>query len=543
VWKKFKRWRERFNGVTKKPPVQDRVIRIKEWDLYNGAEIAEYTSSPNSDSTSSIKLSKATDKWGTSDYVVAKHGKYVIPGKTYIIDFKLFSMTWPPPTILVTGVYYSAIDKLYNDDGSYFSPSYGNGATWNWEDSVLFLQIPDDPEIRYVKIKISMLPEYSISKEIWIDDVRMSELDVDRPIVVQDKRKFDGTQVRVDELGNIEIYKNAAWHPFFMFGIYADKARDDWKVYSKQGFNTNMWASTSEYVKKGKDAQLYSNLQVGQYIVSETSWLEELENLKNNVKQIIDDRLMKEVIFYYIDNEFYDVPTRLCQVVDVIRKMDKNVDGDRIHPIYMLNSPYGLARKYNNLVEVTGTYVARDRTARSTVHNFTGLQINENQKLPAVVAQINRGVGKNFKAILFGAIAKGAKGMGFWRDGGSGINVTEAEWWNEFPDIVAEIKQMMPLIRATHTTTWKVKCDHDAVIVGGRSLKSEYEGGYDLCHLIIANPSNRKILAKFTLSNMPYTSSIVFDYFRNDVSYGDVEDDETFQLVLNPHATRVIKLI
>ncbi|MCJ7801507.1 MAG: hypothetical protein MUP82_04015, partial [Candidatus Marinimicrobia bacterium] len=502
-----------------------------EWDLHGEAEIDEYKSSDVN--KGSIKLSKTAQTWQGTDNVISKYKVPVIPGKTYEITYKLYSESWPPPTIHVTGVYHSNSKRLFNDEGSYYSSSDVN----DWENNTLFLQIPNDPDIKYVELKISMLPKYGRNANIWIDNIRINKITIDRTFDLKNKQKFNGSLTRIDELGNIEIFKDGAWTPFFMFGIYTDKNRVDWNTYSEQGFNTNMWASSSEAIKKGKNSQLYSNLQVGQYII-DVDWLpknksEKLKHLENTIDQIKNDGLMKDIIFYYIDNEFYDIPDQLINVTNRLKKLDYDKNQERMHPIYMLNGAYGLARKYNDIVDVTGTYVALDRTDRSIVHNFTGLQINENQHLPAVIAQINRGVGLNFRPILFGAIAKGAKGLGFWRDGGSGIDIEKAIWWNDFPNIVKEIKQMIPLIREPHFTDWTVECDNDNLIFGSRMY--DHKG-----HLIIANPSNKKIQANFTITDIQYQISSVKDYFT-DTAVGDV-DNNVITVTLNQYGSKVIRL-
>lgn len=505
--------------------------QFDEWDLYGEAEIDEYKSSDIN--KGSIKLSKTAQTWQGTDKIISKNKISVIPGKTYQLEFKIMTKTWPPPTIHAAGEFHNSNKKLINAEGSYFSSSEVD----NWEDNTLYIQVPDNSEIKYFYPKISMLPKYSKNADIWIDDISITEVVIDRKRPDENKKEFTGSLTKVDKLGNIEIFRNGKWQPFFMFGIYADKNRSNWRTYSKQGFNTNMWASSSSIIKKGSNAGLYSNLQVGQYVV-DVDWLpkdrsKKINHLRDTISKIKSDGLMDEVLFYYIDNEFYKITDELIGVSNTIKSLDLDRNGKRMHPIYMLNGAYGLARKYNNISDITGTYVAKDRTDIPLSENFTGLQINENQRQPAVIAQINRGVGLSFRPILFGAIAKGAKGLGFWRDGGSGINIEKAPWWNDFPNMVKEIEQMMPLIRESHFTDWTVECDNDAIIFGSRMYKNKG-------HLIIANPTSSRVQANFTIYDLPYSISLVKDYFSGNIA-GDINKN-VVTVTLNPYGTKVIRL-
>lgn len=521
---------EEHNRETLDKPTTDEEEVIDDWRLYGEADYDNETK--YGDKEKSIKLSKSANNWDSTDRVISTKKIPVEPGKSYKFKFKLKTESWPPPTIHVGGEVHDKNKRLFNQEGSYFSNSKEN----EWEDNVALINIPNDSKIKYFIPKFSMLPKYGRNADVWIDEISFSEINNEREYLGV-KNDFNGSLTRVDKFGNIEIFRNGKWQSFFLFGIYTDKNRSDWRVYSNQGFNTNMWASSSSAIQRGKQAGLYSNLQIGQYVV-DVDWLpknrsEKLKHLESTIKKIKSDGLMNEVIFYYIDNEFYDIPQELLDVTENISRLDKDKNNKRMHPIYMLNGAYGQARKYNNLVDVTGTYVAFDRTDIPIVENFTGLQINENQKIPAVIAQINRGVGINFRSVLFGAIAKGAKGMGFWRDGGSGVNIENEPWWEDFPNIVSEINQMMPLIRESHFTDWFATCNNDELIFGSRNYN---EKG----HIIIANPTGNSIKASFTIENLNYEISNVKDYFSNSVI--SAPNKNVFTISIDARGTKIVRL-
>ena len=504
---------------------------IEEWDYSGDTEKEENISSDNN--TGSIKLKKSATNWTKTDCFTSMQKFSVVPGNTYELNFNTYSEIWPPQNVHATVLYYDNNKQLETGEGSSFSQSTIN----KWENNKLLTKIPNNPKIKYIRIKFCMLPKQSRVADIFVDEIKFIDADENYNANINIKNEFQGSLTRVDKLGNVEIFRNGYWKPFFMFAIYADNKREDWAVYSKQGFNTNMWAPTSSVIRKSKNADLYANFQIEQYF-KDVDWVpknksKKLEQLDRVINQVKDDGLMSNVIFYYIDNEFYDITDQLSKVIKIIEIQDRDNNNNRMHPIYMLNGAYGQARKYNDLVDITGTYVALDRTDRSMVHNFIGLQVSENQLLPAVIAQINRGVGLNFRPILFGAIAKGAKGLGFWRDGGSGINIEKAQWWNDFPNMVNEIEQMMPLIRESHFTNWTVECDNDAIIFGSRMHKNKG-------HLIIANPTNSRIVAKLTISDLPYSISSVKDYFTKQI-IGDI-DNNMIKITIDPHGTKVIRL-
>lgn len=522
--------------VTKQPEeeqvnAQPKYQKAEDWELGGDARFDRTDSFDNE--PGSIKLFKTADSWQGVDKATLKHKITVKPGSYYEFTFNIKSETWPPPSITVFGEYYSNKKRLFNEEGSYYS----NSKVGTWENNKLYIQIPNDADIQYFVPKIYMLPKHGLDSEIWIDNIEFREINISENKNSNNIKNFNGSLTRVDKYGNIEIYRDNKWKPFFMFGIYTDNNRSDWKIYSKQGFNTNMWAAAADNIKKGKEAGLYSNMQIGSY-VSDADWLpkedsEKIQHLTRTINKIKNENLMNEVVFYYIDNEFYKITDQLINVTNTVKSLDIDKNGQRMHPIYMLNGAFGIARKYNDISDITGTYVAFDRTDRQIVQNFTGLQINENQLQPAVIAQINRGVGLNLRPILFGAIAKGAKGMGFWRDGGSGIDIEKALWWNDFPDMVREIEHMIPLIRESHFTDWTVSCDNNNLLYGSRMYNNKG-------HLIISNPTASRIQANFTIIGLSYRIGLVKDYFNNGIA-GDINGN-TITVTLNPYGTKVIRL-
>ncbi len=502
-------------------PYKSDFSTSKGWDLDAGAAIDSQEKA--------VKLSKSGTTWMTSDRLVSEFKLPIKANKTYTISLKSKTNTWPPPSVEISGSYYSDGGFIANSLGSMIT----NSKTGIWEESTVYVDIPNNQEIKKFKIRIIDMPKRGIDGDIWIKDVSFREgfhTTKNRPV----KKSFDGSVTKIDKLGNMEILKNGKFEPFFPIGIYTDHKRADWSVYKRQGFNIAMWTDGAGAIQKAKDAGLYSSMQLIQYIIPvDEGWIPQnhrskIAHLKNTLKKIKDQGLTNDLLFYYIDNEFYHINNTYTEIVDIVKNQDRGM-----HPLYMLSGTYALAKKYNKRVDFTGTYVAEDMLETVRTNAFVTLNDTENQTQPAIIAQINRGVGNNFRPILFGAIAKGARGMGFWKDGGSVIKIEKQPWWGDLPKIAEEIKQMMPLIRADHKTSWGATSDHDKIIFGTRTVNN-------LGYMIIANPTRSEKTVTFTLHDLPYNTNSVQDYFTKKPT-GKIQGNN-LTITVAPQNSKVITL-
>jgi hypothetical protein len=295
-----------------------------------------------------------------------------------------------------------------------------------------------------------------------------------------------------------------------------------------------MWTDGASSIKKAKQAGLYSSMELIQYILPvDENWIpqsydKKIAHLRKTLQDIKKRGVFNDLLFYYIDNEFYHIKKEYTEIVDIVKEFDKNS-----HPLYMLNGTYGLARKYTKRVDLTGTYVAEDRTNKDITDAFVALNEAQNQTIPAVIAQINRGVGLNFRPILFAAISKGARGVAFWKDGGVAGDISKQPWWKDLPNIAKEIKLMMPLIQANHKTAWKVKSDNKKIIHGTRMLNNK-------AYMITSNPTSKAQKVTFEVKNLPYKAKSIKDYFsKKDI--GKVNEN-SFTLTLQPYGSMVINI-
>ncbi len=508
-------------------PYKNNFKHISGWSLDAGARFD--TSVSVTPGSGSVCLKKSGNSWVMSDRITSDFKIPVQAGRSYTLVFKSRTDLFPPPVLEVYGALYTESGFLGNSLGTMCA----NSKKGIWEDNYVIIRIPDNPAIKYFKIKILMLPKRGISAPVWIDDIAFYE-GVSLPSEISPKKDFAGSVVRVDVLGNIDIRKDGVFVPFFPIGIYTDEKRSDWSRYRRMGFNLNMWASNAAAIQKSKDAGLYSMMQLVQYVIPvSNNWIPQNPRqkriyLRKRLDEIKSRGLWENLLFYYVDNEFYHLKPEFTEIIDIVRQKDHHA-----HPIYMLSGAYGLARMYNRYVDMTGTYVAKDGYADSTVGHFEVLRVQPGQLQPVVFAQINRGVGENFRAIVYASLAKGARGIGFWRDGGSAGPIDNRPVARQLPKIAKEIEKLMPLIRTSCQTQWHVRADNDEIVYGTRTLDG---AGY----LIIANPTAGTQKVHFSLQGLSYVPKSVEDYFSH-TKVASVKNG-AFTLEIKAHDGIVVKL-
>ncbi len=369
--------------------------------------------------------------------------------------------------------------------------------------------------------------------EVWADDFYLGEgLGLEQP--PSPKKPFDGAHVRVDALGNFEVKKNGVWTPFFPLCIYADNYRD-WSVYSKQGWNVNIWTGSAAHVKQAKEAVsefnpdgLMSGFSISQYTFPAGWAYNNLDDLRTQVKEIFDQGLGENLLLYYWDNEVnhdqWQVPV---DVINTIKSIDVDSSGKRLRPVYALQGTFNIARVHaaRGLVDVSGTYFggsAADTGGASPGgdEGFFILDREEKQTSPAAFAQFNGvdGAG-DMRLRLYNSIILGAKAIGYWRDcfnadcqkGSPTVGPVDMKpWWPDFPNLRREVDQLLPIIREPHWTSWKASVDAtDNVRVGTRDHNGE---GY----LIFVNQTKRPQTVTVSIDGLLYNGTEVREYFSDE---------------------------
>lgn len=536
------------------------------WKLYSGKlhnnNLYDKSMSHTNDGSGSFHLKKGGNSF-FADRIISEFIQ-VKEKKNYKVGFYMKSINWPSPNSFFIISYYDKNKKLISKERN--TGLWSNSKINTWEKCSSIIEPPF--KTRYLTIEIRNHKKVeNLNKDIWIDDIFILEkFNIHKNIK---KKPFNGSITKFDELGNIKIFSNEKWIPFFPLCIYNDHYRD-MSIYSKQGFNCIAWSSNPEVINKAAVAissfnpnGMMAALQIVRYLDPKTQYKFTKEKLISIINQIKEKNLMSHLLWYYWDNEHmynsYNLPT---EIINIIKKLDKDKDSKRMHPIYALNGQIGLARKYNNLIDITGTYLVTSREKTNEIKNLSNkfLIMNSIRSLtaPVAVAQINiglkkyQGVGKKMRASIYKAIALGAKGIGYWRDRSPKNpryqntnktmiekyihgDITKQTWWEDFPNIRREIDKMLldGLIQSSHLTSWNAISTNKTIIIGTRTIDNKK-------YLIIANMINNKQKIEIELKNINTTLTEAFNYFSNE-KISDIKLNK-LKISLNKYGTIVIKL-
>ncbi len=486
----------------------------------SSSRLYDSSNSYQNDGTGSIRLFYGGNEQAY-DRVVSRAAIPVIPGETYTFSVMTKTESWPP------AVYY--LDVFVTDsNGNWISNDItktggvaSNTIQGIWEESSIFF-IPKQGT-NYVGVSIGMLYEQQVEgmdRAAWFDDIYVGKgRGFKEPF--EEKLSFDGSITRVDDLGNIQILKNGVWTPFFPIAIFAHGNRPDWKIYSEQGFNMNIWAVDASQVQKAKLATsefnpdgMLSGFSTSQYIQPYAWAYNDTDHLLDFINDLKSMGLMDEIVFYFQDNErnhgAWYIPENVARI---IKENDRDSQGRMMHPIYQLNGHPGVARKFNseraNIADITGNYVGLgDLGTGLGTNGFVLLDNYPNQRMPVSMAQINT-MGLEFRPSLYAAIAHGAKGMGYYWDNYPvpSERIENSLWWSDLPNIRREIDALMPLIVQPHWTTWTVNASTNSFIDYGTRMIN------DTGYIIVANYNSTPATITFTIQGLPYTAASLRNYF------------------------------
>ena len=508
-----------------------RFADVKDWYFTRNDELTDviFDSTESHDSgTGSVILEQSNTDWMKTDRLFSTFLLPVEPGKSYTLSFWMKSETMQP-SLEVYGVFWDKNQKeLENSRGSQIANSVVN----TWEQGFIRINIPDNSEIKYFSIKVFMAHQ-GINGKIWVDDFAFQE--GNQLPARSSKKPFNGIVTKVDQLGNMQIFENGSWKEFFPFALVDVDGSRDLSVYANQGFNMKLNAWSAADVKNAYAKGLYTALNITLPMMYDNQNISDLENRLQGI--LNDPDAAGKLLFYYVDNEFFNRLPRVVNTVNAIRAKDNGA-----RPIFMLQGDYALTRKYNDLSDIAGAYVATNRLVEDpsiieqpSMFEYEIMDRTPNQKQPVVFAEITRGVRNNFRPVLFGAIAKGARGAAFWRDGGSAGDITKRVWWNDLPNIKQEIDKMMNagIIQADHNPAFHVTSSNKEVITGTRVVNGV---GY----IIAANPTSSTANVSLSLSGLNYTPSALQDFISGAATGTVSGNSVTFSIP--PYGSRVITL-
>lgn len=502
-------------------------------------ELYDPAVSHSPDGSGAFRLSKAYFDNPASYDRVYTGVRPVTAGKQYTLSVFMRSEVFPGPMPTLYVTFRDADRRFIKND---FGSMQANTAADIWEEAVYAFRPPAGTA--YVSVMI-MLGKQSEDNpgSVWVDDIHMSEGMGFRQAPAP-KQPFEGEHTRIDPLGNIEVNRDGTWQPFIPLCIYASNHRPDWRFYSEQGFNCNMWAGSHLYVDKAKQAVsdfnphgMMSGFQIANFIIPGHKDYRDYTLLDTRIEQIVNAGLSDSLLFYYWDNENEQIDEWQVPLAVTQRIRAHNTG----HPIYMLMGNEGLTRKYKNanvdMIDLTGDYMnisrERDHTGMTIADNV------ENQRAPLSIAQLNFGTGLRFKARIYAALAKGAKGFGVWRDdylqaGTQAGPIETTPWWEELPQIRRELDQITDLIRQPHWTQWQASVDSDAIDVGTRD-----HDGHGV--IILANETAEDVATSITLTDLPYAGAVVVDEFE-ELPVMQIVNGE-FNVTVPAYGRRVLNLL
>jgi hypothetical protein len=495
------------------------------WAPITGASY-DSTKTRTADGSGSFKLPKGSElRTGT----IA-----VTAGTTYTAAAYIFTAGPEPPGFFSFGFHYTYPDGAYKRYGGQAGDA-SNGTFNTWEEIVMQI-IPDPGETNLYVTFYRVFADPPGAGDMWVDEAYMGVgLGFDSSPAA--KVPFNGSQVRVDALGNITLNKGGTFQPFFPFCIYGDQSRPNFhQVYSNQGFNCENWLGNAVYLPGCKAAVsafnpdgLMCGRQVAQFAwPAGADWNSSYTSLINEINGIKASPAADNFLWWYWDNENeWDEWSNPMGMLQTITDQDRTVvgSGTRMHPIFVLQGSYNAARSYHytgqaNLTNVLGTYADAGATGGSGhAGGFDVLQRLQNQTIPpaivdANIVQAGAPVG-TVRSYLYKFLGRGLKSWIMWRDCyvpcGDADPVDQAGWWPDIPNLRHELDALLPLIRTPHWTTWTVS--H----TGGVDLHVGTRDYTGAGHLILLNDTASPKTVTFTLSGLPYTPSQVRDYFTDAV--------------------------
>ena len=471
--------------------------------------------------------------------------------------------TWPSPII---SVQISARD-IYGNSSNIFGSRFSIAEHNTWQECATIFKLDETID----NITIQIYADVIISgqqRTVYVDDVYLGEGESfeESPAC---KEAFESSQVRIDELGNFEVFESNQWYPFFPFGMMGGNHRPDWSVYKDAGFNTMCRQTTVNTVQKAFDAGIYWwTLSMG-FIVDDNQAAINWPLWEERYREILSHSVYQDqLLYYYLDNEEgqYRWWHSIENAVNWIKDLEMEYFGEQRHPFYFLNGTYGISRQYNSnydnnrvkLCDVTGTYFPQAHNVglvpnqnhlygedlRHPSNWFKTLQNLDGQKIPVSIAQINSVSNNSMRAVMFSAIANGAKGMNYWRDTypreangyDTSSDVTAQPWWSTFKQLTEDVEQMMPLIRQPHWTDWTVQHNQAMNIdYGSRTLNGEE-------YLIVANLKDETLSVTFTIDDFNFTPQNIYDYFSNDLVTTWDQNTNSFTVELDGFGTGVYNI-
>lgn len=472
-----------------------------------------------------------------NDTVVLDHIP-VEEGAWYIVSGYLYAESLPSDIMRYYVEYLHGDQEL--DIPNY--PMVATGAAGQWQEFVLPVYIKKDFNVDHIRLLLRNVGAPDTNRStiasgngtLWLDDVTIHRVEGSDALYGMQKphakAAFDGALVRVDSLGNFSIKTEEGYNPFLPVIIYPTWKTQKWKAYREKGFNTIVCTSlkeAKEAVKLGMH-WIWSLYDYGIYDGDREGYA----RFEREYRQMRDTQpeLFAKLLYFYWDNERYQLFDTVKHFSDTIKKIDVDAAGRRYRPFLMqldfsTANPHYINDTYQ-LADLQGLYANPMVFEDNDPQNYQGVEFKgyydgefanfaifehlPGVKVPKTVFVVNSPFGdKHLANTVFAAFARGGKGFAYWKDGGSQPDVTTKPWWNDFAQTTAKMQQMLPLLRQPHWTSWDLNVslpdDEEGIVVGKRDF------GEKRC-MLYASRSNKAERVRFGSDDIEDGRAVI-DYF------------------------------
>lgn len=512
-----------------------------------------YNASVSSSESRSLSAASYLLPSGSSMATIRTPSVNVNEGETWTINYFLKTENLNQFNQITTYLYNSSNIVTKSFAGSLWAVSQSA----RYEECITTVHVPYDKDVQYLKCEIKR-GNSTISPEsegyMYVADISAKKGFQINENANTDFKTFDGTKLKIDELGNMQYYSASSWQDYFVYGLYVDYVKD-FGVYASQSFNTVIGGYPgTTYLKSSSTAGMKYMPQFQQYFIPGNSLYNDMSDLTTRLNSIKSSSYYNDAYLgCWWDNEQYnqyDVPQTGTDIIKSILE----TGGTRDVPIIMHVGNVGMVRPLQHMIDASSVYTIVDYSwsnsyDKRVIYDFKIINNVENNSVRNNISLISMFgdvlTAQKYRASVYFALLAGAKGIVLFKDGKpsdvSGYtiyDISEMQIWDEIPVVKSEIDQMMPIIKKPHWTNWIVSSSHLDVFTGQRNYNGR---GY--MFIVNASDSSSSVDITIDTTNL-YTPGNMTNYFTSSsVATASLNGSEAvYHLELEPYADRFVRI-
>lgn len=441
---------------------------------------------------------------------------------------------------------------------------FSNSTVDTWEEFTQLFRIPSGLGIAQMVLNIGKAPN-SVSPTTTGNFYIAGDVQIRKGLsgidhAPETKQTFSGTNCTIDSLGNFKVKPSAGGtlEDFIPFGIMARSSAvaADYVTYAGLGFNFAAgWLGGA--MSHANNAGIYFMGQVNQYVNNAGL----TASLASQVSWVTSQSYYWRAFLTYFDDEYwsyYDtsgVNSYNISPLAIYNELDTNMPEV---PLYWFAGNPGTMRHRQAIGHLTGTYlnqavdvgdspryVEPPSALNSLYHNsLQGMNLHWN--LPTITTTGDIHTNESLRAMVYAALATGAKGIFLFKDGiATGTPDVGQEWdiqnmviASGLPTLINDVTvTLKPLILKPHWVDWGYDWDHKAKCVVGAK---NYNGRG---HLFISNLTNAVVSLTITIDTTNlYTPGNLLDFFDDSsVATPSISGDKaTYIIALGAYGSKVV---